>query len=73
MGTLAYIVVGLVLVHTDAILCFALKRRFRLLPSLLLFAAWPITLTVAVLAIAALTRNMPPTHTPVAGGGNGRG
>ena len=55
----AYAIVWLVLLHADAILCFALKRRFRLLPSALAFAAWPLVMPVAIIAAAVVTRNMP--------------
>ena len=62
---LTYAIVWLVLLHSDAILCFALKRRFRLLPSALFMAAWPVVVPVAIIGVAVLTRNMPRTNVPL--------
>lgn len=62
MGWLTYALVGLIVVHNDAILCFAMKRRFRLWPSLIAAALWPVVVPVAIIGAAVLTKHMPRTN-----------
>lgn len=66
MNWIAYSLVGLVVVHTDAMLCFAMKRRFRMWPSLLTGACWPVVIPVAIIGAYVLTRNCPRVGTPEA-------
>lgn len=62
MSWTAYALVGMIVAHTDAILCFALKRRFRLWPSLIAAALWPVVVPVAIIGAAVLTKHMPRTN-----------
>jgi ABC-type spermidine/putrescine transport system permease subunit II len=61
MGWQTYALVGMIVMHTDAILCFATKRRFRGWPSLIAAMCWPVVIPVAIIGAAVLTRNMPRT------------
>ena len=65
MSWTTYAVIGLLVVHADALLCFALKRRFRMWPSLIAGALWPLVLPAVILGAFVLTRNMPSTKVPL--------
>lgn len=53
-----YLLVALAVLYMDALSSLDRNRRFNLPASALLALAWPITLPIAVLAAAFLTRRL---------------
>ena len=61
MSWLYFYLLGYALsVEFDAMLCFALRRRYRIWGSLIVCLAWPITAFLAPPTIARWTKSMPP-------------
>lgn len=51
---------GLICVlFSDALVCYAVKRRFSLLYSVPCAILWPVTVPMLIVAIAVFTRNFP--------------
>ena len=55
---LAFALIGPV---ADAIACVAVRRKFRIVGSLIGGLFWPVTIPVVLIAAAHWTRNMPHT------------
>lgn len=54
-----YLMVTAMVLFVDALLCHALKRRFRLFFCVPAALIWPITMPITIIGCAYLTRNMP--------------
>ena len=59
MTTQTYLAIALVALAMDAALCYAARRRLRLIPSMFMAALWPVALPIAVVVTAAATREFP--------------